>query len=139
MMCSSLRNDPNTEQSEQLLFCADSRTLPRMSLRLRFLPLLVLAVLLSGSSLSGLQSPFTVEQVLSSPFPTNLVAAQKARRVAWVFSQKGEHNIWVADAPNFPARQVTHYAGDEGLPIAALAITPDGQTVVKQMQKDDVL
>jgi len=73
---------------------------------------------------------FTLEQVLSSPFPTNLVAAENAGRIAWVFTVKGERNVWIADAPNFEARQVTHYAGDDGMPIAALKLTPDGRTVV---------
>ncbi len=73
---------------------------------------------------------FTLEQVLSSPFPTNLVAASHAGRVAWVFDFKGARNIWVADAPNFSARQVTPYSGDDGTPIASLRITPDGRTLV---------
>ncbi len=77
---------------------------------------------------------FTLEQVLSSPFPTNLVAVPQtndhAGRIAWVFTAKGEHNVWIADAPNFEARQVTHYTGDDGMPIAALKLTPDGKTVV---------
>ena len=67
---------------------------------------------------------------MSSPFPTNLVAAQNAGRIAWVFSGRGEHNVWVADAPGFEARAVTHYAGDDGMPLAALRLTPDGRTVV---------
>jgi dipeptidyl aminopeptidase/acylaminoacyl peptidase len=73
---------------------------------------------------------FSLEQVMSSPFPTNLVAADHAARIAWVFDSKGERNVWIADAPAFEARQVTHYAGDEGMPIAALKLTPDGRTVV---------
>ncbi len=75
-------------------------------------------------------SSFSLEQVLSSPFPTNLVAAQHAGRIAWVFAAKGEQNVWIADAPNFEAREVTHYTGDAGLPLAALKITTDGRTVV---------
>jgi dipeptidyl aminopeptidase/acylaminoacyl peptidase len=75
-------------------------------------------------------SGFSLEQVLSSPFPTNLVRAENAGRIAWVFSTKGERNVWIADAPNFEARQITHYAGDDGMPIAALKLTPDGRTVV---------
>ncbi len=67
---------------------------------------------------------------MSSPFPTNLVAASHAGRIAWVFAAKGERNVWVADAPNFEAWQVTHYAGDDGMPIAALKLTPDGRTAV---------
>ncbi len=73
---------------------------------------------------------FSIQQVLSSPFPTNLVAAENAGRVAWVFDAKGERNVWIADAPNFEGRQVTHYTGDTGTPIAALKLTSDGKTVV---------
>ncbi len=73
---------------------------------------------------------FTIEQVLSSPFPTNLVAASHAGRVAWVFDFKGARNVWVADGPNFAAHQVTSYGGDDGTPIASLRITPDGRTLV---------
>ena len=73
---------------------------------------------------------FSLEQVMSSPFPTNLVAAEHASRIAWVFAAKGERNVWVADAPGFEARRVTHYSGDDGMPLAALKLTPDGRTVV---------
>jgi dipeptidyl aminopeptidase/acylaminoacyl peptidase len=77
------------------------------------------------------QTPnFTLEQVMSSPFPTALTAATKANRIAWVFDSKGERNIWVADAPDFAARQITHYQGDEGQDIFAVKLTPDGKTVV---------
>jgi len=75
-------------------------------------------------------SPFSLEQVLSSPFPTNLVAAQQTGRIAWLFATKGEHNVWVADAPNFEAHAITHYTGDDGMPLAALKLTPDGRTAV---------
>ena len=47
-----------------------------------------------------------------------------------MFAAKGERNVWVADAPDFAARQVTHYTGDVGMPIAALRLTPDGRTIV---------
>jgi len=73
---------------------------------------------------------FTLEQVMSSPFPTGLTAAGKANRIAWVFNSKGERNVWIADAPGFAARQVTHYSGDNGQDILSLRLTPDGKTVV---------
>ena len=60
----------------------------------------------------------------------DLVAAAHSPRVAWVFDAKGVRNIWVADAPDFAARQITHYDGDDGLPIASLRITADGRTLV---------
>ena len=90
--------------------------------------LVVTNILLVASSANG--ANFTLEQVMSSPFPSDLVAASHAPRVAWVFNSKGVRNIWVADAPNFAARQITHYDGDEGLPIASLRITPDGRSLV---------
>jgi dipeptidyl aminopeptidase/acylaminoacyl peptidase len=76
------------------------------------------------------KSSFTVEQVMSSPFPTALTAAAKASRIAWVFDSKGERNVWVADAPEFAARQITHYEGDDGQDIFAVQLTPDGKTAV---------
>ena len=73
---------------------------------------------------------FSVEQVMSSPFPSNLTVAARAPRVAWTFDAKGIRNVWVADAPGFAARQVTHYSDDDGMELASLRLTPDGRTVV---------
>jgi dipeptidyl aminopeptidase/acylaminoacyl peptidase len=73
---------------------------------------------------------FTVEQVLSAPFPYGLTNASRAPCVAWVFDNKGERNIWVARSPGFAPRQVTHYKGDDGQQIASVRLTPDGKTVV---------
>ena len=73
---------------------------------------------------------FTIEQVMSAPFPYGLTSASRAPRVAWVFDDKGERNIWVADAPDFVPRQVTHYKGDDGQAIASMRLTPDGKTIV---------
>src|SRR5690349_13564582 len=73
---------------------------------------------------------FTIEQVLSAPFAYGLTSASHAPRVAWIFDNKGERNIWVADAPDFVPRQVTHYTGDDGQAIASMQLTPDGKTVV---------
>ena len=73
---------------------------------------------------------FTIEQVLSAPFPSGLTSAARAPRVAWIFDNKGERNIWVADAPDFVPRQVTHYKGDEGQQIASVRLSPDGKTIV---------
>jgi hypothetical protein len=78
------------------------------------------------------QSQFTLEQVLGSPFPTGLVSAQRAKRVAWVFDARGVRNVWIADGPDFAgtARQLTRYKEDDGQPIASLRLTPDGKTAL---------
>src|SRR5215471_10778710 len=92
--------------------------------------ILVLAVAAFAQNSSAEKSSFTVEQVMSSPFPTELTSAAKANRIAWVFNSKGERNVWVADAPDFAARQITHYQGDDGQDIFAVKLTPDGKTVL---------
>ena len=78
------------------------------------------------------QAPFTLEQIMSFSFPSELVAASHGNRVAWVFDAKGVRNVWVADGPDFAhtARQITHFSADDGQPIASLRLTPDGKTAV---------
>ncbi len=79
------------------------------------------------------QSSFTLEQVTSSPFPGELVAAPTGGRVAWLFDARGARNIWVAEpaeAGRYRSRQLTNYADDDGQDIAGLAWTPDGRSIV---------
>ncbi len=73
---------------------------------------------------------FTMEQALSYPYPYGLTAAAHGERIAWVFNVRGARNVWVADGPDFAARRVTHYTGDDGMPIASLRLTSDGNTIV---------
>ena len=81
-------------------------------------------------SASGQTKSFSLEQVMGSPFPSDLTAAEQTPRIAWVFGLRGERNVWIADAPGFEARQVTHYQGDDGQQIVSLRLTPDGKTVI---------
>ena len=94
--------------------------------------LLLVVSLTLWSQISNAQSAFTLEQVLSSPFPTELLAADHSNRVAWIFNAKGVRNLWVADGPDYAgtARQVSRYTADDGQPIASLRLTPDGKTAV---------
>ena len=73
---------------------------------------------------------FTVEQVTSAPFPSELAAAAHGGRIAWVFNSRGERNVWVAEGPEFTPRQLTHYTGDNGQQIASVRLTPDGGTLL---------
>ena len=68
--------------------------------------------------------------MLSPPFPYGLTGASHVPRVAWIFDNKGERNIWVAGSPDFVPRQVTHYIGDEGQQIASVRLSPDGKAIV---------
>jgi len=76
---------------------------------------------------------FTIEQVLSAPFPSGLVAAGQGGRVAWVFDKGGSRNVWIAEpAANgrFSARAITSYVGDDGYDLGELAWSRDGRQVV---------
>jgi dipeptidyl aminopeptidase/acylaminoacyl peptidase len=74
--------------------------------------------------------PFTIEQVLSAPFPSEIVAAPSGARVAWVFDDRGSRNVWIAEGPGFAGRPVTAYQGDDGQEITNVAFSADGVTVV---------
>ena len=76
------------------------------------------------------QKSFTLEQILSAPFPSDLTAAKNSNRVAWVFDQQGKRNIWVAEAPGFAARQLTKYNEDDGQELSSLSFSFDGNTLV---------
>jgi dipeptidyl aminopeptidase/acylaminoacyl peptidase len=104
-----------------------------MIMRIVFKTLLQFVVITSSSlSLPAvcLGDSFTIEQVLSAPFPYGLTGAPHAPRVAWIFDNKGERNVWVADGPNLVPRQVTRYKGDDGQQIASVKLTPDGKTII---------
>jgi dipeptidyl aminopeptidase/acylaminoacyl peptidase len=102
-------------------------------MRLLRLHLHAVFVLFLGSiSALWAQAPFTLEQVMSSSFPSGLVSAEHGNRVAWIFDAKGVRNVWVADGPDFvhSAHPVTHFNQDDGQPIASLRITPDGKRIL---------
>ena len=82
-------------------------------------------VLVGLAVLCPANSGFTIEQVLSSPFPSDLTASPKGDAVAWVLNAKGVRNIWVASAPAFEARQITRFHEDDGQEISKLAWKPD--------------
>lgn len=73
---------------------------------------------------------FTLQQVLSSPFPSEMTAAPKGSRLAWAFKAQGKRNIWVAEGPRFAARQLTPYNKDDGQEITELEFTASGNTIV---------
>src|SRR5205823_9566506 len=72
---------------------------------------------------------FTLEQVMSSPFPSELIASKRGDKVAWAFDAEGKRNIWIAEAPAFAARQLTHYEKDDGGELTDLALSPIGNLI----------
>jgi dipeptidyl aminopeptidase/acylaminoacyl peptidase len=108
-----------------------------MTSRISLGALIVMAAMIAPAIQGvGAQAPapatpgFSLDQVLAYPFPDNLVASPKGSMIAWTFNERGARNIYVAEGPDFKARRVTPYLGDEGQEITSLRFTPDGRTIV---------
>ena len=103
-----------------------------LSVRFVIFAALIFLTFATGKVRRALAAPpsFTLEQVMSSPFPDELVAARNGERIAWMFNSRGVRNLWIADGPEFVARQVTHYSLDDGREIDSLRVTPDGKTLI---------
>ncbi|SPE24560.1 Peptidase S9 prolyl oligopeptidase [Acidobacteriia bacterium SbA2] len=105
--------------------------MPAISPRSRLQTIAFLLFVIIGAATA--RGSFTVEQVMSSPFPTELVASPAGNRVAWVFDARGMRNIWVAEpgaGGAYRSRQITQYAQDDGQDVGELAWTPDGKAIV---------
>src|SRR5262245_37379916 len=93
--------------------------------------LMVVAVaMVAGRKGAADDGPFTLEQVMSSAFPTELTAAPTGGKVAWVLNARGVRDIWVAEPPAYQGRAVTTYKEDDGQELSDLAWTPDGAAIV---------
>ncbi|MGH9704854.1 MAG: prolyl oligopeptidase family serine peptidase [Candidatus Acidiferrales bacterium] len=94
---------------------------------------LALATLAQAQNSTASKSAFTIEQALSAPFPTDLVAAPAKNRVAWVFNSQGRRNIWIAEpssSGSFKSRPLTSYTEDDGQDLGELSWSPDAETIV---------
>jgi dipeptidyl aminopeptidase/acylaminoacyl peptidase len=76
------------------------------------------------------QERFTLEQVLSAPFPADLVASKTGSRIAWTLDEQGKRNVWVAEGPDFKARRLTSYLEDDGQELSSLGFSGDGEWLV---------
>jgi dipeptidyl aminopeptidase/acylaminoacyl peptidase len=78
----------------------------------------------------ALAQSFTLEQIMSVPFAENLIAAKSGNRIAWTLNQNGKRNIFVAEGPEFRARQLTAYNQDDGGELSDLHFSEDGNAMV---------
>jgi dipeptidyl aminopeptidase/acylaminoacyl peptidase len=71
---------------------------------------------------------FTIEQILSAPFPSDLVASADGNRFAWVSNDAGRRNVWLAthraSGDGYDSRSLTAYTQDDGQDMADLAFVP---------------
>lgn len=89
------------------------------------------AALVLVASLSQAQH-FSIDQVMSAPFASSLVAAPDAQAFAWSSNRAGLRNIWVARAEgaSFKSAAVTHFDADDGLELSELTFVPHAQQLL---------
>jgi len=75
------------------------------------------------------QEPLRLDTLLGSAFPSSLIAAEDAERVAWVRTERGVRNVWVAEGPDLLGRAVTAYEEDDGQALGRLVFLPGAETI----------
>jgi dipeptidyl aminopeptidase/acylaminoacyl peptidase len=105
---------------------------------LRFLGVASFAIALSSlvcppATAQVLAQKFTLQQVMSAPFNSDLIAAPVGGGFAWLSNVEGRRNIWVAVpslSGGYTVRQVTPYSEDDGQEITGLQWSPDAKSIV---------
>ncbi len=75
-------------------------------------------------------SPPGIEAFLAPGYPTEIVSAKKADRIAWTAYEHGLRNVFTAVAPDFKPVRLTSFLKDDGVELSDLEISDDGATVV---------
>ena len=88
------------------------------------------------ASVTAMPAPgqsFTLQQALSAPFASDLVASPKLGRLAWIENQQGRRNLWIAE-PNasgkYVSKRLTSYDQDDGQEMYQIVWTPDAEQLV---------
>lgn len=94
----------------------------------------LLALVAAGGTLTRptAQAPqsFTLDQVLSFPFPEHVIASPTGSAIAWTFNERGLRNVYLAEGPEFKPRRLTKYGADDGQELTNLLFSDDGRYLV---------
>ncbi|HLH04721.1 MAG TPA: prolyl oligopeptidase family serine peptidase [Bryobacteraceae bacterium] len=83
--------------------------------------------LLLAAEVYGTGNSFRIEDVMSAPFASGLVAAPSGAAAAWIENEQGRRNIWIASGPDWKAHRATNFDRDDGQEIDDLAWSPDSR------------
>jgi dipeptidyl aminopeptidase/acylaminoacyl peptidase len=73
---------------------------------------------------------FTMEQISSFPFPSELVTSSEGNKMAWAMNEKGLRNVYVAQGPEFEPKKITDFNKDDGQEISSLQFSGDGNFLI---------
>ena len=96
----------------------------------RIFTLLGMALMIALITCAATAQTVTLEKLLSAPFPSEISAAPTAPRVAWIETERGLCNLFVADAPDYRARQLTKYTKDDGQRLSNITWSSNAKTIV---------
>src|ERR1035438_6667496 len=89
--------------------------------------------LASATCTTAQSQSFTLQQALSAPFASDLVASPQLGRLAWIENQQGRRNLWMAESngsAKYVAKQLTSYDQDDGQEMYQIAWTPDAEHLI---------
>ncbi|HEY3383950.1 MAG TPA: prolyl oligopeptidase family serine peptidase [Vicinamibacterales bacterium] len=97
-------------------------------------PITVVGLLLVWTVLHA-QAPaagrsFTIDQILSAPFASELTASTRGGTLAFAMFERGRRNVYLAEAPAYQPRRLTDYGTDDGQELTGLVFSGDGRHVV---------
>jgi dipeptidyl aminopeptidase/acylaminoacyl peptidase len=80
------------------------------------------------------RAAFTLERILSAPFPSDLIASADGNHFAWVSNDAGRRNVWLAThraaGAGYESQPLTAYTEDDGQDMADLAFVPRHEGVL---------
>jgi len=76
--------------------------------------------------LPAANASFTIDQIMSAPFASSILAAPTGAKVAWLLNENGRRNLWVASAPDWKGRKLTNFTEDDGQEIDEVTWAHDG-------------
>lgn len=92
--------------------------------------LIVLLALIGLPGFSAKTPAFTIEQVMSAPFPSSLTTSPWGNRIAWTFNINGVYNIYTTEGPDFKTVQLTGYKKDDGRGLGIFGFIDNGNSLV---------
>jgi dipeptidyl-peptidase 4 len=87
-------------------------------------------LLLAAAPPARAQSDLGIDRFLHPGFPSELVSAGGADRIAWIANERGHRNVYTAAAPDFVPVRLTGFDRDDGIELSGLSLSDDGRTVV---------
>ena len=96
----------------------------------RIIIISLILIAFTCTSLFSQDTDFSLEQVMSYPFPSGLAVSSEGSRIAWAVNKEGLRNIYVAEGPDFEARRLTDYNIDDGQALSSISLSQSGDRCV---------